>query len=83
MSLNPPLNPFAKGVRIARVITTSSAFLEVLRVVISMCLYDAERRGSYIVDNPEEPGVKCLRIELSLSVILRDLRFVNGSLRRG
>jgi hypothetical protein len=30
VSLNPPLKPFASGVRIASVITTSSAFLEVL-----------------------------------------------------
>jgi hypothetical protein len=30
VSLNPPLTAFASGVRMARVITTSSAFLEVL-----------------------------------------------------
>jgi len=30
VSLKLPLNPFAKGVRMARVITTSSAFLDVL-----------------------------------------------------
>lgn len=25
----------------------------------------------YIEDNPEEPGVKCLRMELSLSVMVK------------
>jgi hypothetical protein len=33
---------------------------------ISMCFDDAEGYV-YIADNPEEPGVRCLRIELSLS----------------
>ncbi len=65
--MNPPLKAFVRGVRIARVMTTSSAFFEVL-LTISMCM-NARRHQSdaYIVDKPEEPGVKCLRIELSLS----------------
>lgn len=35
VSLKPPLKALAKGVRIARVITTSSAFLEVLVLLVN------------------------------------------------
>lgn len=75
MSLNPPLKPFANGVLMARVITTSSAFLEVLwEGLFSNCLCDVRAVEAYIVDNPELPGVKCLMMEVSLSVILRSWR---------
>ena len=66
MSLNPPLKPLVRGVRIARVITTSSAFLEVLLSRLA-CVLMTPKGFVYIADNPEEPGVRCLRIELSLS----------------
>jgi len=54
------------------VITTSSAFLDVLLCKVSMCctVYGVLMTFGgivYIDDNPEEPGVRCLRIELSLS----------------
>lgn len=64
MSLKPPLKALVNGVRIARVMTTSSAFLEVL-----WWLACGRRRGgrSYIEESPDEPGVRCLRMELSLS----------------
>ena len=32
-----------------------------------MCFDDVGEGYVYIADNPEEPGVRCLRIELSLS----------------
>ncbi len=66
MSLNPPLNPLASGVRIARVITTSSAFFDVLQSMLA-CAGMMYRGVGYIEDNPEELGVRCLRMELSLS----------------
>jgi hypothetical protein len=43
----------------------SSAFLDVLLYGL-VCVIRMPRIV-YIEDNPEEPGVKCLRIELSLS----------------
>jgi len=49
----------------ARVITMSSAFFEVLLYGLA-CLIRLSKTV-YIEDSPEEPGVKCLRIELSLS----------------
>jgi hypothetical protein len=64
------LKALVSGVRIARVITTSSAFLDVLtksvsgaRIMLTGVLY--------IEDNPDEPGVMCLRMELSLSPAIR------------
>lgn len=79
MSLNPPLKPFASGVRMARVITTSSAFLDVLlrkQLEVFVLVFGGE---AYIDDNPEEPGVRCLRIELSLSpAILKVFGYVGS-----
>ena len=35
---------------------------------------EEEGFGSYIEDNPDEPGVRCLRMELSLSpAMMKDL----------
>jgi hypothetical protein len=50
----------------ARVITTSSAFLEVLPGLVNGG-GDGQCRRTYMVLNPELPGVICLRMELSLS----------------
>jgi hypothetical protein len=63
------LKALVSGVRIARVITTSSAFLDVLTISVNSAkiIY----RRSYIEDNPDEPGVMCLRMELSLSPAIR------------
>ncbi len=60
------MKPLASGVRIARVITTSSAFLDVLTIALAGA---GMRFGgvAYIEDSPEEPGVMCLRMELSRS----------------
>lgn len=62
------MNPLARGVRIARVITISSACFAVLCQTLA-CVYDVEGNAN-IADNPDEPGVKCLRMELSLSAIV-------------
>jgi hypothetical protein len=68
VSLNPPLPALASGVRMARVITTSSAFLEVLHALVNGGGVEFQR--TYMELNPEEPGVSCLRMELSLSVAI-------------
>ncbi len=49
----------------ARVITMSSAFLDVLLYGLACVIRIS--KTVYIEDSPEESGVKCLRIEVSLS----------------
>ena len=71
MSLKLPLKALPKGVRMARVITTSSAFFDVLRALAHAD--DVSGRGTYIALSPEEPGVRCLNIELSLSAAILDI----------
>lgn len=68
----PPLKPLVRGVRMASVMTTSSAFFWVLLTVGGQQMQPDSRRGqaAYIADNPLLLGVRWLRMELSLSVAM-------------
>jgi hypothetical protein len=75
VSLNPPLNDFPNGVLMESVITMSSAFLDVLSGNLSVLGSSPTPECgecAYMADSPEPPGVMCLRIEESLSAILKD-----------
>lgn len=79
VSLKPPFLALARGVRTARVMTMSSAFLEVLRVAASGQRPSQKskwREGhvkahgtTHIWDSPL-PGARCLRMEPSLSTAI-------------
>lgn len=72
VSFRPPLKPLVRGVRIARVITTSSGFFWVLfgHAWLANALGMTVRKTTYMADNPLLLGVRWLRMELSLSVAI-------------
>lgn len=97
VSLKPPFFALASGVRIARVMTMSSAFLEVLSGYMTRsasvrfsCLCRPDRSaGRTHIEARELPGVRCLRMEPSRSTAMIDvcvgmsagLLFVTGQRR--
>ena len=72
VSFMPPLKPLVRGVRMARVMTTSSAFFWVLLTFGGQHMQPGSGRGkaAYIADSPLLLGVRWLRMELSLSVAM-------------
>ena len=69
----PPLKPLVRGVRMASVMTTSSAFFWVLLTVSGpQTQTDLVGKAAYIADSPLLLGLRWLRIELSLSVAMMD-----------
>ncbi len=70
VSFMPPLKPLVRGVRIARVMTTSSGFFCVL-LTWGQWMYHSEGGESpYIAESPLLLGERWLRIELSRSVAI-------------
>lgn len=78
VSLKPPLYALVRGVRMARVITTSSAFFVVLSLLLAALLFEPARAAvswavTYMADNPLVEGVIWFTMDLRRSVILIEL----------
>jgi hypothetical protein len=78
VSLKPPLKAFARGVRIASVMTMSSGFLVVLQSACQprnppkLLMLMGE---TYMAERPLLEGEICETIAFSLSVILKDVMY--------
>ena len=68
VSFMPPLEALVRGVRMASVMTTSSAFFWVLLTISDPQTYVG--KATYIADSPLLLGLRWLRMELSLSVAM-------------
>jgi hypothetical protein len=91
VSLRPPLYALVRGVRRASVMTTSSGFLVVLKVMLvrvapsffvsplPLHMYVVASTDTYIADSPLVEGVICDTMDLRRSVILAVL--CEGELR--
>lgn len=81
VSLKPPFFALASGVRMARVMTMSSAFLEVLCGQMARSVSARLARmpsavhpaGGTHIEARELPGVRCLRMEPSRSTAMIDV----------